>query len=114
MIGNLEFYPRTAQHYLDNRLRINPFPNKATSLGGRTQQIPRNEAWTGQKGVNRPQVEITDPSANLAIKVEGQTISVASEGVHEAPHQIGELLVLPAPGPCPYHRGRHRRRRHRR
>jgi hypothetical protein len=109
MIRNLEFYPRTAQHYLAIVVK-KAFPKQGDVFGRPDPTNPPHRGMDRPKKASTGGRGITDPSANLAIEVEGQAISVASEGVHEAPHQIGELVIIP--GHCPCHRGR--RRRHRR
>lgn len=96
---------------LDNSSKSPSFPNQEF----KTRSL---DDWTPQRCIDRSKKasahgDHTDPSGNLAIEVEGEAISVAREGVHEAPHQIGELVILPAPGACPRRRGRGRRRRHR-
>jgi hypothetical protein len=79
------------------------------TVGTWTLANPRQQS-SQEKSVHKRH-GITDPSTDLAIEFEREAIGVAREDAHEAPHQIGEVVVLPAPGcwPCLRRCRRHRR-----
>jgi hypothetical protein len=51
MIGNLEFYPRTAQHYLDNSTQNKAFPKQGGVFGrpDPTNPTQRGMDWSKRR-----------------------------------------------------------------
>jgi hypothetical protein len=97
LFGNLQSKQRTEQYptYTIDKILIF-FLKQSATVGTWTLANPRQQS-SQEKSVHK-RYGITDPSTDLAIEFEREAIGVAREDAHEAPRQIGEVVVLPAPG----------------